>query len=236
MYLGTLIVSWQISGVGRAVFLAAIVLLAACGEGGADGVELGTTVPRTDSTTATPGTSASSTTEAAVPPCGEGPLIAGFDQGPGLYFACSASLGGVGVTAGRVFHREGVVTAEDALRQWLNGPTAEEVAAGFGGFDVTAEVPRVAQSVSFRREGVTLFMDFGYWEPIGNLSTSTAGANFIAGLLGTAFSDPTVEQFSVSITGDSCPVFIGEMEWCFPVTWEDFLEFTNVPPELWPPR
>ena len=47
-------------------------------------------------------------------------------------------------------------------------------------------------------------------------------AVFYTTLFGTVFSDPTVEQFELSILGNSCPVMIGESEWCFPIGWDDF--------------
>ena len=37
------------------------------------------------------------------------------------------------------------------------------------------------------------------------------------------FSDPTVEDFELSILGNSCPVTIGESEWCFPIDWDHFV-------------
>jgi hypothetical protein len=66
-------------------------------------------------------------------------------------------------------------------------------------------------------------MEVGQWEPIDNLSTSNGSAVFYTSLFGTVFSDPTVEQFELSILGESCPVFIGESEWCFPIDWNDFV-------------
>jgi hypothetical protein len=65
-------------------------------------------------------------------------------------------------------------------------------------------------------------MDLDDWEPVNNLSTSNGGQLFITTLTGTAFSDPSVDSFALSILGDSCPQ-IGEGETCFPITRSQFL-------------
>lgn len=125
-----------------------------------------------------------------------------------------------------MFNRESVSTVEEALSAWLEGPNPDEAAAGYIGGDLT-DYPAVMAAVVVEREGTTLYMDFEHWEPM-NISSSSANQTFVATLLGTAFSDPTVEWFWVSIRGDSCPVFIGEGEYCFPVDRAYFMDYLRL--------
>jgi hypothetical protein len=136
-------------------------------------------------------------------------------KGVGPVFMCG-QLG-----RGQVVLRSGVTTAEQAVLAWLEGPTAEEQAAGLQGWDLR-EYRWFAESLTLRREGSTLIMELARWEPINNLSASSGLLVFYTTLLATVFSDPTVEAFELSILGNSCPVQIGEALWCFPITWDEF--------------
>lgn len=88
--------------------------------------------------------------------------------------------------------RSSVTSAEEAVRAWMEGPTEEEQEAGLQGWDL-GPYPWFAHSLTFSREGTTLVMEVGQWEPINNLSTSNGTAVFLTSLFGTVFSDPTVE-------------------------------------------
>jgi hypothetical protein len=145
-----------------------------------------------------------------------------LDTDVGPVFVCERVAAAELMYGGRLVPRSGVATAEDAVRAWLNGPTEQEQAAGLQGWDLRPH-PWFEDSLAFRREGTTLFMELGQWEPINNLSTSNGSAVFYVSLFGTVFSDPTVEEFELSIIGSSCPVMIGESEWCFPIDWDDFV-------------
>jgi hypothetical protein len=123
---------------------------------------------------------------------------------------------------GQIVARPDVSTAEDAIRAWLAGPTEDEQSAGLQGWDLRPYL-WFADSMSFRRDGTTLVMELGEWESIDNLSTSNGSIVFYLTLFGTAFSDPTVDQFDLVIRGENCPVMIGESEWCFPIDWEDYI-------------
>jgi hypothetical protein len=144
------------------------------------------------------------------------------DTGVGPVFVCVQVVDGRGVYGGQLVPRPEVTNAEEAVRAWLAGPNEEEQKAGLQGWNLRP-YPWFADSLTFRREGTTLVMELGQWEPINNLSTSDGSAVFYISLFGTVFSDPTVEQFELSIVGDSCPVVIGESEWCFPIGWNDFV-------------
>jgi hypothetical protein len=112
---------------------------------------------------------------------------------------------------------------EEVVRAWLAGPTEEEQAAGLQGWDLRP-YPWFVDSLTFRRPGTTtLVMEVGQWEPIDNLSTSNGSAVFYTTLFGTVFSDPSADHFELSISGESCPVMIGESEWCFSIDWDDFV-------------
>lgn len=136
-------------------------------------------------------------------------------KGIGPVFMCGQLDGG------QVVFRSGVTSAEQAVLSWLEGPTAEEQAAGLQGWDLR-DYPWFAESLTLRREGSTLIMELARWEPINNLSASSGLLVFYTTLLATVFSDPTIEAFELSILGDSCPVQIGEALWCFPITWNEF--------------
>ena len=140
----------------------------------------------------------------------------------GPVFLCQRPADGGPVYGGQLVSRPAVTTAEEAVRAWLAGPTEQEQAAGLQGWDLRP-YPWFADSLSFRREGTTLVMEVGQWEPINNLSTSNGSAVFYITLFGTVFSDPTVEEFELSIIGNSCPVMLGESEWCFPIDWDDLV-------------
>lgn len=141
----------------------------------------------------------------------------------GPMFVCERTADGRPVFGGQVVHRSNATTAEDAVLAWVAGPTDREQAAGLQGWDLRP-YPWFADSLTFRREGTTLVMEVGQWEPINNLSTSNGSSVFYTTLFGTVFSDPTVEEFILSILGHSCPVMIGESEWCFPIDWDDFAD------------
>lgn len=93
---------------------------------------------------------------------------------------------------------------------------------GLQGWDFR-QYPWFADALTVRREGATLIMELDHWEPIGNLSTSNGSGVFYTSLLATAFSDPTVEKFDLSIRGENCPVYIGDSEMCFPIMWDDLI-------------
>ena len=69
--------------------------------------------------------------------------------------------------------------------------------------------------------GDLLQMDLNHWEPVNNLSTSNGSQLFITTLIGTAFSDPSVDSFALSIFRDNCPQ-IGDGATCFPITRSQF--------------
>jgi hypothetical protein len=144
------------------------------------------------------------------------------DSGVGPVFVCELGTEGGSMYGGHLVSREGVTTAEEAVLAWLAGPSEGEQEAGLEGWDLRP-YPWFADSMTFHREGKTLVMEVGQWEAIDNLSTSNGSAVFYTSLFGTVFSDPNVEQFELSILGKSCPVFIGESEWCFPIDWDDFV-------------
>lgn len=138
----------------------------------------------------------------------------------GPVFVCSnTSPAGFG---GRSVPRPGVDNGEAALIAWLDGPTDQERSEGLQGWDFR-QYPWFADALTVRREGATLIMELDHWEPIGNLSTSNGSGVFYTSLLATAFSDPTVEKFDLSIRGENCPVYIGDSEMCFPIMWEDLI-------------
>ena len=138
----------------------------------------------------------------------------------GPVFLCSnTSPAGFG---GRSVPRPGTDNAEAALLAWLDGPTEQERSEGLQGWNLQNH-PWFADALTVRREGSTLIMELDQWEPIGNLSTSNGSAVFVTSLLATAFSDPTVEKFDLSIRGDNCPVYIGDAEMCFPIEWDDLM-------------
>lgn len=138
----------------------------------------------------------------------------------GPLFVCDrqGERGGYG---GQVVPRSDVANAEEAVVAWLAGPTEAEQEAGLQGWDLQP-YPWLADSLTLSRDGSTIIMDVGEWMPINNLSTSNGSAVFLISLQGTVFSDPSVEQFEFSIMGENCPVFIGEPELCFLVSWDDF--------------
>ena len=145
----------------------------------------------------------------------------------GPVFTCSNdSPTGLG---GRAVERPGVNDAESAILAWVDGPTSQEQAAGLSGWDFR-EYPWFADSLTLRREGSTLTIDLARWEPINNFSTFNGTAVFITSLLATAFSDPTVEIVDLTILGNHCPVVLGEGEYCFPFSWDDFM--ASNPPTL----
>ena len=145
-----------------------------------------------------------------------------LEVGVGPLFVCELHTDEGPIYGGQLVPRPGVDTAEEAVRAWLAGPTDQEQAAGLQGWDLRP-YPWFAESLTFHREGTTLVMEVGQWEPINNLSTSSGSAVFYTTLFGTVFSDPAVEQFELSILGNSCPVMIGESEWCFPIDWDGFV-------------
>ena len=153
-------------------------------------------------------------------------ILEEFDGLPGPFFLCRPFEGMGPTLGGKVFEREGGSNVEDAMVAWMAGPTSDELAGGYVGGDLTA-YPAVMSGVVIEREATTVFMDFEHWEPM-NISTSAANQLFVATLLGTAFSDPTVDWFWVSITGTSCPVFIGEEEHCFPMTRAQFIDYLRL--------
>lgn len=134
----------------------------------------------------------------------------------GPFFVCGTEQG----FGGRVFSREGIDSAEEALLAWLHGPSPEERAAGYEGRDLTP-YQEMTGSITINREGDILYMDIGEWETVGNMSTSHGSGVFFTSLFGTAFSDPTVKQFVLSVAGESCPLQILESTYCFPISWED---------------
>ena len=115
---------------------------------------------------------------------------------------------------GRVFERGNVRTAEEAISEWAQGPTADERAVGYDGWNL-AQYAWFLPAMSFSRDGDLLHMDLDDWEPVNNLSTSFGSQLFITTLIGTAFSDPSVDSFALSILGDSCPQ-IGDGETLLP--------------------
>ncbi|MCA1734640.1 MAG: hypothetical protein LC739_00555 [Actinobacteria bacterium] len=124
-----------------------------------------------------------------------------------------------------MFDRQGALTAEEALAAWTEGPKPDELAAGCGGRSDRLSSRHVSGVIE--REDTTLFMDFEHWEPM-NISTSAANQVFMATLWGTAFSDPTIDWFWVSIRGTSCPVNTGEETHCFPMTRAQFMAFLRL--------
>lgn len=76
-------------------------------------------------------------------------------------------------------------------------------------------------SIAIWREDNILYLDIGEWEVVNNISTSHGSGVFFLSLFGTAFSDPTVEQFVFSVNGQSGPLQIQESEYCFPISWDD---------------
>lgn len=134
---------------------------------------------------------------------------------PGVFLLCDWVE-----SRGRVFPREGVTTAEEAVMAWTVGPTREELIAGWVGMSFVG-VPWFAESIRFHREGGTLYMDFVHYEPINNLSTSTGSSIYMDTLLGTVFSDPTVDAFCVSLLyEDSMPC----TAWPGDIDYETFAE------------
>jgi len=139
----------------------------------------------------------------------------------GPVFLCrNDSLAGFGA---RSAPRPMVDSAQAALIAWAEGPTEQEASEGHLGWDLR-NYPWFADALTVRREGSTLIMELDHWEPINNLSTTNGSIVFFTNLFATAFADPTVEEFDLSILGDNCPVFIGEFDFCFPITWEDVME------------
>lgn len=144
---------------------------------------------------------------------------------PGPLFVCQLTRAGSGFFGGWVFPREGVLTAEDALREWASGPTEEEALSGFEGWDFRP-FPAFMESIAISRDGGTLYMDIGGLEQVNNLSTSDGSGVFFTSLFGTVFSDPSIDSFVLSVGGGgaSCPLQILESEFCFPLTREDFVD------------
>ena len=198
-----------------------ILSLEACTNSAPDAVDnVRTTTSSEGSTTA----GAVSTTEGRAQldptPCREiGPDRVDTVFGP--LFVCDRHSDSGPPYGGQVVVRSGVDNAEDAVLAWLAGPTKAEQEAGLQGWDLRPHA-WFADSLTLSRDGPAFKMDIGEWRPINNLSTSNGTSIFYISLLGTVFSDPTVEQFELSIMGGSCPVFIGETEWCFPLDWHDF--------------
>ena len=177
------------------------------------------TPPTETATTTSPETG--STGFVARPGCvDEDPFTTYDNQTPGPFFVCSITAGPL-ITGGRVFERAEVGTAEEAIVEWAKGPTADESALGYGGWNL-AQFEWFLPAVSFSRAEDVLIMDVDHWEPINNLSTSNGRQEFITTLLGTAFSDSSVESFVLVILGDSCPQ-IGDGEICFPISRNQFL-------------
>lgn len=165
----------------------------------------------------------STTTQSTVgdPSCTEVEPFTDFENAaPGPFFVCSVTTGPLR-TGGQVFERPEVESAEDAILEWAKGPNDAERELGYDGFDL-AQYDWFVESVSFERHEDTLTMHMLDWEPINNLSTSYGSQLFVATLVGTAFSDPSVESFIFTILGDQCPQ-IGEGEICFPVARSEFL-------------
>lgn len=147
------------------------------------------------------------------PACAEDASFKGYeDQSPGPFFVCSVTSGPL-ITGGRVFERANIETAEEAIIEWANGPAAIELSLGYDGWNL-ARYEWFLPALSFTSDVDVLYMDLDHWEPINNLSTSYGSQVFITTLLGTVFSDSSVESFVLSILGDSCPQ-IGEGEICF---------------------
>jgi hypothetical protein len=211
----------------RRLVIATVVVLTACTAAGSSGSTADdvTTAPATLETT----TSASqvSPTTTMEEPSSEDVECPSIDRNrqatsPGPLYLCEIRTDGELMFGGQIVARPGVSSAEDAVSAWLGGPTEEEQSEGLQGWDLRPYA-WFADSLSFRREGTTLVMELEEWEPINNLSTSNGSIVFYLTLFGTVFSDPTVDQFELVILGESCPVMIGESEWCFPIDWEDYI-------------
>jgi len=156
-----------------------------------------------------------------IPACVDLRTALAVHSAPGPLFVCQLTSAGSGFFGGWVFPREGVLTAEDALREWASGPTDEEALSGFEGWDFRP-YPDVMESITLSRDGGTLDMEIGGLEHVNNLSTSHGSGVFFTSLFGTVFSDPSVDSFVLSVGGASCPLQILESEFCFPLTREDF--------------
>jgi hypothetical protein len=185
----------------------------------------------TTATTFAPTTTGSPTTEAIpeVPACTRETAVDGLGTRPGVYLLCWAHPAWTEIgPPGHLFFRDGVSTAEEAIVEWLKGPTDEEAAAGYDGPTLT-QYEWLTESLTLRREGSQLFMEVSEWKPIFETSTSSTSFVFFWTLYGTVFSDPTVEEFSLVIMGDSCPS-IGESDLCYPISRHDYLAlFRSIP-------
>lgn len=164
------------------------------------------------------------------PACYQESVVVGLAEGPGVYLVCWGHPSRVlDRPPGHLFLRPGISTAEDAIREWLKGPTDEEAAAGYEG-PVLTQYEWFMESLTLGRVGGLLVMEVAEWEPIAETSTSAASDIFFTTLFGTVFSDPTVERFTFSVRGSSCPVSIGESDLCFPISREDLLSgFLSIP-------
>lgn len=211
----------------RRLVIASVVALTGCTAAASNGSAADdvTTVPATLETTTTAQQVSSTTTMEEPTSNAECPSIDSNRQetSPGPLFLCEIHSDGELMFGGEVVARPGVSTAEDAVHAWLDGPTEEEESEGLQGWDLRPYT-WFADSLSLRREGTTLVMELEEWEPINNLSTSNGSIVFYLTLFGTVFSDPTVEQFELVILGESCPVMIGESEWCFPIDWDEYIQ------------
>lgn len=148
----------------------------------------------------------------------------GFMDPPavGPMFLCQDETGRFGSV---YVDRPNATTAEEAITAWLEGPSALEQRAGVQGWQLSADAPWMKDSTTFNRSNGLLTMRVSEWRAINNLSTTTGSYTFLTTLMGSAFSDPSVASFVLEIDGKSCPIQIGEGEWCFPLTREGFLEF-----------
>lgn len=126
------------------------------------------------------------------------------------------------LTAGVVLSRDGVVDAEAAFAAYIEGLTADEKSAGYDLVGGNGELDGLFVT---RTTVDSIVVHFPPTLPnIDSLSTSFTGGLFYELILGTAFSDPTVELVTLRVEAEASDLcgYLKYEPGCSPVTRNKF--------------